>query len=369
MLSTTFDLFLLISAIHGFIFSSFVIKNYKSKDNGILYITLLVLTIALNNLQSWLLTKDFILLNYIQIPWHFLLAPLFYTFILHYLNLKNKYFNFLKVFVPFFLVSILIQVVYLELARQSVPLHDYKWLYEKYTSFEEAISYITSLVLFGYCLHIIKVYKRRNSKNQVFDNLRWISNFIIFAELTYVIWGVSLFSKFYLNFENFIVFYYPLRVMTTVIIYWLGYELLISLRKVKERKIIRKNRPEIENKPRIDSDTKYKKISSYITENHKYLDCELSIESLAEEFQISSSQLSKVINEHTGNNFKYLINSHRIQFSKELLLDPSYSNFTIASIALESGFNSKSAFYNSFRKHTGMTPSEFRQKNEFELHV
>jgi AraC-like DNA-binding protein len=37
-------------------------------------------------------------------------------------------------------------------------------------------------------------------------------------------------------------------------------------------------------------------------------------------------------------------------------------NLTLLSIALDAGFNSKSSFNAIFKKHTGVTPSEYRDK-------
>ncbi|KAA1244896.1 AraC family transcriptional regulator [Aquimarina sp. RZ0] len=360
MITTIFDLFLLFSSLHGFLFSAFLLRNYANNSYGIRYLNFLILAVALNNLQSWLLALDFPLLDYIQMPWHFLLAPMFYTFLLNYLDLKNKYFNVLKVFTPFFILSIILQVSYLTFLRESTSRGEFERIYEKYTGIEELVSYVSSLALFAYSLFIIKNYNKKRYDFELFDDLKWIRNFIVFASISYIVWGAALLMKFVLNFENFIVFYYPLRVLTTILIYWLGYELLITIRKIKERKIIRKKHPR-EHKKAYNLDSKYNNLLAHIENNTRFLDPIISIDGLAQECEMSSSQLSKIINEHTGQNFNQFINGLRVNYSKKLLLDTSYSKFTITSIALESGFNSKSTFYNAFKKHTGMTPSEFKK--------
>jgi len=47
--------------------------------------------------------------------------------------------------------------------------------------------------------------------------------------------------------------------------------------------------------------------------------------------------------------------------AKELLIHEEYKNYTITSIGLESGFNSKSTFYATFKKHTGFTPAAYQK--------
>ena len=361
-LSEFFNLFLIISAIHGFAFNFFLFKK-KVKNRGILFINFMILVIALNNLQSWLLIKDFFVLKYIQIPWHFLIAPLFYTFLIHYLNIKTDFFNVLKVVIPIFFISIILQVVNLSFVNDISNDGNYLLFYEKYTAIEEAISLLISLTLFFYCYNILKNKSHLFKEILSFDNLKWLNTFIYLAGISYILWIIALAIKFYLNFDNFIVFYYPLRIMTTVLIYWLGYELVFVLKQVNERKSIREK---IVAKPKDDKENlskKFLKITTYIKDNRRFLDNLLSLETLANELQISSSQLSKVINEETSQNFNYLINTYRVDFSKKLLIDPEYNNYTITSIALESGFNSKSTFYNAFKKHTGITPSNFRDQN------
>jgi AraC-like DNA-binding protein len=47
---------------------------------------------------------------------------------------------------------------------------------------------------------------------------------------------------------------------------------------------------------------------------------------------------------------------------KKNLTDPQKQNLKILTIALEAGFNSKTAFNTIFKKITGLTPSVYRQK-------
>ena len=45
---------------------------------------------------------------------------------------------------------------------------------------------------------------------------------------------------------------------------------------------------------------------------------------------------------------------------KNKIVDPQFHNYSLLGIALESGFNSKSAFNRVFKKFTRTTPSKFR---------
>ena len=57
------------------------------------------------------------------------------------------------------------------------------------------------------------------------------------------------------------------------------------------------------------------------------------------------------------------INGYRIELAQELLKSSSHKNFTVLAIAQESGFKSRSAFYEAFRKQTGTTPANYRKSS------
>jgi len=105
----------------------------------------------------------------------------------------------------------------------------------------------------------------------------------------------------------------------------------------------------------------FNEINDNIVTEKKFTDAALSLESLADDFNISVSFLSQLINTYSDSNFTDYINKYRVEQVKELLMDKNYTNYTILSIGLESGFNSKSTFYTAFKKHANCTPAEYKQ--------
>jgi AraC-like DNA-binding protein len=63
-------------------------------------------------------------------------------------------------------------------------------------------------------------------------------------------------------------------------------------------------------------------------------------------------------------NFYDLVNGYRVEEAKRLLLDSKSINYTILSVGFEAGFNSKTTFNTVFKKFTGFTPTEFRDKQK-----
>lgn len=101
-----------------------------------------------------------------------------------------------------------------------------------------------------------------------------------------------------------------------------------------------------------------------LMENKKpYLEMGLTLPMLSSMLNVSPHHLSQVINEKLGTSFFDFVNSYRVQEAKRALNGPESDRFSILGIAMDAGFNSKSAFYTAFKKHSGMTPSQFKQRS------
>jgi AraC-like DNA-binding protein len=55
------------------------------------------------------------------------------------------------------------------------------------------------------------------------------------------------------------------------------------------------------------------------------------------------------------------VNGYRVAAFLERLNDANYSNLSLVGIATDVGFSSKSSFYATFKKHKGVTPTEYRK--------
>jgi len=93
-----------------------------------------------------------------------------------------------------------------------------------------------------------------------------------------------------------------------------------------------------------------------------YLDPDLTLTSLAARLRMPVSHLSQIINERLHQNFTDLINHYRVEEAKRRIADPAWRHYTLLAISEEVGFRSKSSFNAVFKKHTRVTPSEFREQ-------
>ncbi len=101
-------------------------------------------------------------------------------------------------------------------------------------------------------------------------------------------------------------------------------------------------------------------LTSLMEKEKIYLSPSLSIEDLSQKLSVTSRNLSQIIHIAFNKNFYDFINSYRIEEIKKRICDKQYHHLTLIGIAFDSGFNSKSVFNAAFKKHTSMTPKEFK---------
>ena len=102
------------------------------------------------------------------------------------------------------------------------------------------------------------------------------------------------------------------------------------------------------------------KLLQCMKEEKPFTDGDLTVQKLARRLSIPPHHLSQTINERLGQSFADFVNSYRVEEAKRRLLDPDFKHLSVVGIAEDVGFNSKSSFNSVFKKHTNMTPSEFR---------
>lgn len=90
----------------------------------------------------------------------------------------------------------------------------------------------------------------------------------------------------------------------------------------------------------------------------------LTLNQLAKKLDLAPHHLSQVINTCLGSNFFNFVNYYRIEECSVKLSQFGKEEKNISEIFYESGFSSKSAFYEAFKRCTGMTPREFRKSQK-----
>ncbi|MEM9672361.1 MAG: helix-turn-helix domain-containing protein [Bacteroidota bacterium] len=105
-----------------------------------------------------------------------------------------------------------------------------------------------------------------------------------------------------------------------------------------------------------------KNIIRYMKEEQPFLDCELKMDDLAQQLNLSKHAFSQIINDKLQQNFADFINHYRVEEAQRLLAKPANQQEKIISIAYDAGFRNKASFYNAFKKRTGVSPTQYRDR-------
>lgn len=90
-----------------------------------------------------------------------------------------------------------------------------------------------------------------------------------------------------------------------------------------------------------------------------YSDCRLHLSRTAEALSVSSCYLSNIFKQETGKTYIDYLTSVRISKAKELLADPQVKIYEVCYL---SGYDNPTYFSTLFKRRTGLTPSEYRNR-------
>jgi AraC-like DNA-binding protein len=241
------------------------------------------------------------------------------------------------------------------------------------------ISIVTALIFIQFLfysiasLRLVSLYKE--TANQLFSNPKrtdasWLYTTIIFfisvmviTTLNGVLAQTSLAKYFLIAFN---------LVILAVLIFVIGV-LMRALRTsyffsfTEQHELTGKPSPPLKANTNPEEKSEKEKIVQtvlqYMQTIKPYLDPELTLDQLAAQLALKPRLLSQAINEIRQQTFFDFINHFRIEEATRLLTNPKDKKITVLEILYKVGFNSKSSFNTLFKKYTGLTPTEFRQKH------
>lgn len=103
----------------------------------------------------------------------------------------------------------------------------------------------------------------------------------------------------------------------------------------------------------------WNELKAILDRKRPWLEPELTVQELALQTGMGVRKLSALLHLATGLTFFDYMNLQRIESFEHLVGSGQARNKTILALALESGFNSKTAFNRAYQKHRRQTPSEF----------
>jgi AraC-like DNA-binding protein len=301
----------------------------------------------------------------------YIIAPVYYISICFFINpnkrwRKKDYFHFS--IAVLYIFSLLYFFLFLK--------ENSKVLINKDSIFSTII-YVVFIVFFGlqfivYCtLSYLKLAQHQKSilifsSTRENVDLKWLEHIVIGVGIMGFIFSFDI--LFELNAGDFILVNLIYLVGVFIIAYYAMKQKEIfpftASQKEEIMEIVKESFIENDLKKKLLSDEKleeYKsELISLMVTKKPFLDAELTLVKLAEQMKISSHLLSYLINNGFSENFFQFVNRYRVEEAKKLLNDKNMNHLSLIGIAYEVGFNSKTVFNTTFKKITGLTPTEFK---------
>ncbi len=314
------------------------------------FLALLTLSIGLNLLVSWIIINAYFnqypILHILPYGIGFGLGPTLYLYVRSLTTEQRIDYRHLWWFLA------------------DYPHSIYHWIYGR-SNFDQPIHefldkmgflsiFLVAFYLWKSRKLILEHQKELRSKlsNVERQTLNWLNQisvlFLILLPISLVLWSLNL--TIGLDFDDRItghVFYVGM-------IFWLG------IGGIRQPEIVSKGSGNITlpatnpvAKKHLDA------LTACMEKDKLYLLPDLSVRFLEDRLGITAKQISEALNQESGKNFYSFINEYRVAEFKEKVADNP--QLTLAGLALDCGFNSKTTFQRVFKEMTGLRPSEYVQ--------
>jgi AraC-like DNA-binding protein len=326
-----------LGAFNGLVLSCYFAYNAKNKNFSNYFLSSLFLVLSIRVIKSVFFYFNPHLSNiFIQIGLSacILIGPFLYLFLQS--NSNNKKSNWRIHILPYIIGISILGVLYSYVDHRVVWS---KWIVK--AIYWQWFTYIVLSI--KYIQPILKKIKNKESlkKIDVWHLSIYLGTFFI-----WLAYYIAAYTSYIVGALSF-----------TFILYLMA--LLLVFKNSKESTFF-KEKEKYKNKE-IDMDTLdlIGQKLSIIVKKELYLKPNFTLDEAAKELNVTKHILSQYLNVILGKSFTNLINEYRIEKAKELL--EAENNFTVEGIGYESGFNSKSTFFTTFKKITGKTPTEYQK--------
>lgn len=380
-----YDILILPAVIQGFILGMILLFRRNANRLPFRFLAMLIIALSLLNIKFYFSLN--LLINYVTnvggnptygiqflsfpLSGVLFIGPALYFYVR---SLTASDFRFqrkhLLHFIPGFIFIAINTIAFITAGSRSAPTH---------AASANALSTVASIenflaiaLSFYYIIlsvrlmqrHELWVYQHFSATSS--KSLKWLRNLIISLSCIWIVWFFAVSINFFTH--DFILTYlssYPFQVLTSIIIFWIGYVgfiegELFSAEISFENKIDTLNA--VTSKPsQVNKETKDALLNAMSREK-LFLVPDLTLAMLSHQLNVSARNISQTLNNDLNTNFHDFVNAYRVEEVKQRLLDPQYAHLTILAVALESGFNSKSSFNRIFMKTTGVSPKAFKSQ-------
>lgn len=312
----------------------FLISNsYNKLSNRLFGLFLFVLSFrVLKSIFYAFSTEDSVWPINLGPTFFFLIGPLLFSYIVSTLKSESFWVKKWKLHILFWVLLVFAFMIFVPF-KENVRLNK-----------EIILPIINIQWLIYILLSTLIILYTKPSKNKS-TPYKWL---IIFISINLIIWA----SFALINFDYFIsgsiifsIFFY------SVFIFFLFNNKLANIIFIKSK--VKKTTPQS-----IESNHLIEEIDKIMSAEKLYTNPNLKMVDVAEKLELTSHELSKLLNNNLNKSFTDFVNERRVEEAK--LLIEHENKYTIEAIGNLSGFNSKSAFYKAFKRFTNTTPAQYK---------
>jgi AraC-like DNA-binding protein len=324
------------------------------------YLGVLMLVQGVANAILWFNNSAFVsyfpYFIFVALSLRFLWGPMLFLFVKS--ALRQNISRTLLHFLPF--VGVFIYLVYQTILLSQTDLVEIvtkkNILFSRYKIFNFAI-YFQNITYILMC--ILAVFKYQSNLFKQFSNhekikLNWLFNTLVVLALVHFMIPIIFLYLDLQYFKNLYLIQLP-------VLLYISWNTWRQPQILEQTDLVETNTAEILSEKIIDKKEVLIKIMEI---QMPFLNTELTIKNLAELIELPPYQVSELINKGFNKNFYDFVNYFRIEEAKMQLLNPKNDNLTLEGIGNNCGFKSKSTFFAIFKKITGYTPSEFRNRQK-----
>jgi len=363
----------LLAGFQAFLFAIYLIFKKDGKNLSNYFIAIFIMLLAYNVLDFF---AAFIFNHWSKNIGTFMQLLIYLAAPALFLHIKTSLFSNYKLktkdfwhTVPFLLtLAVVIYLIVIEITQGNVS--------EKTERIVGIIFYSLLYLQIFFYLYVsyqqLKKHKEIYFENYSSNNTQrytYITNLILLVAVIFSLSMVNIFTRWFYHFESFRFISYVVIITVLGLFCWL---IIIGLRSpelfINEdeaqpsvKKLVKIGERNSSLKTESENNELVKKVNKYMKDEEPFLDASLTLHTLAHKTNISSRELSILINHHLNKHFFDFVNEYRIEKAMEILKDPTKKGITVLEILYEIGFNSKSSFNTAFKKHTGLTPTQYRK--------
>jgi len=372
---------ILLGAAQGLFLALYLFTKSENR-NANKWLALLLTTITLHlfeygaNISGISMIYPFLLAS--TYPVIFCIGPFFYIYCRYLLDSNYKV-GVKSVFhvVPVFLVLLMMLPFYtMSTEQKSVFIQDLESNGQLVIPVEQIIfmaihmiqTTIYIYVSYRFVLKKEKELKQATSNVLLVKKINWLHKFSLYFSIYMALYFLLVVVLTYIDSYQLQIDYVMLLIMS-LSLYAIGYS---AIQNPEVFKALPKQELQIGGFKASDSFSVIKnsnkfpvlreKLLQFMDTGKPYLKNDLKISDLADSLSVPYHQLSQLINDEFNVNFYDFINKYRVEDAKKLLRAET-RNPKMLAVAYEVGFNSKATFNRVFKKFTGLTPSEYRDKN------